>query len=102
MEENKDFQNSEENKLNEQTDFDELIKSIPDYTPENQEPIPVEEKPTFEGYKTNSLLFHFLAVFGVVFLSIFFMFNVYYLSKYYQKYKFFEGAKQYLYETLKN
>ena len=77
MEENKDFQNSEENKLNEQTDFDELIKSIPDYTSENQEPIPVEEKPAFEGYKTNSLLFHFLAVFGVVFLSIFFMFNVY-------------------------
>lgn len=78
MEENKDFQNSEEEKMqNEQPNFDELIKSISDNPSETQEPTPVEEKPTFEGYKTNSLLFVFLSFFGVVFLSIFFMFNVY-------------------------
>ncbi len=77
MEENKDFQNSEERVSNEQPSLDELIKSIPDYSSENQNQPPVDEKPQFEGYKTNSLLFMFLGLFGVVFLSIFFMFNVY-------------------------
>lgn len=78
MEENKDFQNSEEERYSsEKSNLDELVKSIPNDTPENQEQNIFSEKPKFEGYKTNSLLFHFLGIFGVVFLSIFFMFNVY-------------------------
>ena len=78
MEENKDFQNSEEERYSiEKSNLDELLKSIPDTTQENQEQNISNKKPKFEGYKTNSLLFHFLCVFGVVFLSIFFMFNVY-------------------------
>jgi len=83
MEENRDFQTNDENKSqNESVDLDELVKSIPEQLNISQETEPEQmaepEKPKFEGYKTNSLLFHFLCVFGVVFLSIFFVFNVYF------------------------
>lgn len=79
MEENKDLQTNDENiSQSESVDLDELVKSIPEQTLLEQEPEPVPEKPKFEGYKTNSLLFHFLCVFGVVFLSIFYVFNVYF------------------------
>ena len=79
MEENKDLQTNDENiNQSESVDLDELVKSIPEQTLLAQEPEPVPEKPKFEGYKTNSLLFHFLCVFGVVFLSIFYVFNIYF------------------------
>ena len=86
MEENKDFQESkEEKKFNETPNLDELVKSIEDNSGSSvqeieQETEPVEhsnEKPKFEGYKTNTLFFSFMSIFGVVFLTIFFMFNVY-------------------------
>ncbi len=79
MEENKNFQTNDEIKAqNDSVDLDKLVNSIPEQINTFQEPEPVSEKPKFEGYKTNSLLFHFLCVFGVVFLSIFFVFNVYF------------------------
>lgn len=79
MEENRDFQTNDENKnQNEALDLDRLVDSIPKQTNTNQEFEPIPEKPKFEGYKTNTLLFYFLCVFGVVFLSIFFVFNVYF------------------------
>ena len=89
MEENKDFQKSkEEKKFNETPNLDELLESIEDRSDsklqeKDQQDDIVEvanssnEKPKFEGYKTNTLFFSFMSIFGVVFLTIFFMFNVY-------------------------
>ncbi len=81
MEENKDFQTtSDENSSNSEKSLDELVNSIPENVNINQATTVSDnddEKPKFDGYKTNTLLFHFLCVFGVVFLSIFFAFNVY-------------------------
>ena len=79
MEENKDFQTNDENtSKNNSVDLDKLVNSIPEQININQEVEETPEKPKFEGYRTNTLLFHFLCVFGVVFLSIFFVFNVYF------------------------
>lgn len=79
MEENKDFQTNDENNVQKEfVDLDKLVESIPEPTNLEQDYESVPEKPKFEGYKTNTLLFHFLCVFGVVFLSIFFVFNVYF------------------------
>ena len=56
--------------------LDELVKSIPDRTALNPtESIP-DEKPESEGYKTNSFIYYFFCVFGIVFLSIFYLFQV--------------------------
>ena len=78
MEENKDFQNNnEEKELSEKVNLDELVNSIPDRTQMVQEVETEPEKPKFEGYKTNGLLFHFLCVFGVVFLTLKFGCNFY-------------------------
>ena len=86
MEENKGFQESkEEKKFNDLPNLDEIVKSIEDNSNSNIQEIeqtiepvkPAEEKPKFEGYKTNTLFFAFMSIFGVVFLTIFFVFNVY-------------------------
>lgn len=56
--------------------LDDLVNSLPSYEkPRQEEPVQNEEK-SFK-FKTDSLVFHFLCVFGVVFLSIFFVFQVY-------------------------
>ena len=79
MEENKDFQTNQDNiEKSDNIDFDKLVSSIPEQNSQKQEVNSVPEKPKFEDYKTNSLLFYFLSIFGVVFLSIFFVFNVYF------------------------
>ena len=78
MEENKNFQEADEkNDSKESVNFDVLINSIPEQPSQSQEIEPSPEKPKFEGFKTNTFLFTFLWIFGVVFLSIFFMFNIY-------------------------
>lgn len=78
MEENNNFQKADENnKTNESVNFDALINSISEKTVPSQETEPLPEKPKFEGFKTSSILFNFLWIFGVVFLSIFFVFNIY-------------------------
>lgn len=68
-------QNSSGKNLNE-TEFGKSNNSSNGGLFDENLPIP-DEKPKFEGYKTNSLLYHFLCVFGVIFLSIFFLFQVY-------------------------
>ena len=78
MEENKDFQKADDEQFeNDSPNFDELINSITDSEPSVQNVETEPEKPKFEGYKTNTFLFHFLCIFGVVFISIFFIFNIY-------------------------
>lgn len=73
------------NTTNEQRDFnevdlDKLAESIssgePKFSSVPEEPIE-PEKPKFEGYKTNTLFFHFLCVFGVVFVSLLFFLQIY-------------------------
>lgn len=57
-------------------DLDELVNKLPSKIhsePEQQLP----NEPKSFKFKTDSLVFHFLCVFGVVFLSIFFVFQVY-------------------------
>ena len=77
MEQNKDIKDTQDNNLSNSINLDELVESIPDRVPSNKvEEIP-EDKPKSEGYKTNSFIYYFFCVFGVVFLSIFYLFQIY-------------------------
>ena len=75
MIENNDFQTNENNASNNSTNWNELLNRLPDSQQESQENEP--KKPKFEGYKTNTLLFHFLCIFGIVFTCVFFLFNIF-------------------------
>lgn len=63
---------SQKTENNNSVSNEEIISQIPD-----DELAFEPNKDDKSGYKTNSILFHFLCVFGVVFLSIFFVFQVY-------------------------
>ena len=77
MNENKNLQNNNTETTQDSFNTEELINLIPEQNNEEKtQNLDVKEEPQ-EEQKTNSLLFYFLAVFGVVFLSIFFLFNVY-------------------------
>lgn len=77
MEQNKDIKDTQDNNLSDSINLDELVKSIPDrIPPATAEPAP-EEKPKYEGYKTNSFIYYFFCVFGVVFFSVFYLFQIY-------------------------
>lgn len=72
MEENKDLSEFEQSQ--DEMYLDEQNNIVKSFQPE--EAIKKTNKSNFE-FKTNSLLFHFLCVFGIVFLSVFFIFGVY-------------------------
>ena len=77
MEQNKDITDTQENNLSESINLDELVKSIPDHIPSESNETELKEIMKEEGYKTNSFIYYFFCVFGVVFLSIFYLFQVY-------------------------
>lgn len=73
-------QNSENEKSEntKEPDLDELVKSIPTFEKNSDTDLEQEQvQQRQSGYKTSSMLFHFLSVFGIVFLSIFFIFGIY-------------------------
>lgn len=74
--ENNQISENENSNIPNEPDFDKLINSLPEHTP--SAPLEPEETPqkTY-AYKTDSLLFHFLSIFGIVFLSVFFFFGIY-------------------------
>lgn len=78
MEEN--LKSTNTNNGSDEVDLDKLAESISfdgfNYPSNHEEPIE-PEKPKFEGYKTNTLFFHFLCVFGVVFVSLLFFLQIY-------------------------
>lgn len=65
--------NSENSSSNEET---QIVPTNQNLESDNLENTSTTTK-SDEGYKTDSLLFHFLCVFGVFFLTFFFVFNVY-------------------------
>lgn len=68
------------NESSDEVDLDRLAESISSgeikFSNVPEEPNG-PEKPKFEGYKTNTLFFHFLCVFGVVFVSLLFFLQIY-------------------------
>lgn len=74
--ENNQISENENSNIPNEPDFDELINSLPEHTSFAQ-PEPEEEPQKTYAYKTDSLLFHFLSIFGIVFLSVFFIFGIY-------------------------
>lgn len=78
MEEN--LKSTNTNNGSDEVDLEKLAESISfdgfNYPSNSEEPIE-PEKPKFEGYKTNTLFFHFLCVFGVVFVSLLFFLQIY-------------------------
>lgn len=73
-------QNSENQNTNipNEPDLDEVVNKLPEYDVSEQTNFELpQEQIKSNGYKTDSLLFHFLSVFGIVFLSVFFIFGVY-------------------------
>ena len=83
MEQNKDLNKDNVDEGSEkEVNLDELVNSLPERVSINEpESFKSEnfkqEKPKFEGYKTNSFFYYFLCVFGVFFLSIFYVFQIY-------------------------
>ena len=83
MEENKNLNSSQrnENQIT-QPDLDELVKSIPDRNSfadtknSNLDMQQKEKTPKPEGYKTNSFVYYFFCVFGIMFFSIFYLFQI--------------------------
>lgn len=72
--ENNDIK-SKNNSEDSEVDFDKLINSIPSGF--NSETPAEQEIQSNNGYKTNSVFFHFLCIFGVALVSFFFVFQVY-------------------------
>ena len=68
--------NIDEHKATTAVDFDELINKLPDFEPTAQAE-KEDLKPVSEGYKTNSFLYYFFCVFGIIFFSLFYLFQVY-------------------------
>ena len=82
MEENEKINSTPEiEKASTSVDLDELVKTIPDRTTSNTEEGITDksdtfQKPKFEGYKTNSFTYYFFCVFGIIFFSIFYLFQI--------------------------
>lgn len=77
MEINNNSENDNSN-FEQEPNLDELVNSLPSFdTNSIKEPEVVPEKQKSSEYKTDSLLFHFLSIFGIIFLSVFFVFGIY-------------------------
>lgn len=68
--------NNEMQDSNAAVDFDALINKLPEFTPTAQ-PENEDAQTDQEGYKTNSFLYYFFCVFGVIFFTLFYYFQVY-------------------------
>ena len=78
MEQKKDLRTDSDEKGSDfQMDLDELVNSLPERKPAENSESSLPEKPKFEGYKTNSFFYYFLCIFGIVFISVFYAFQVY-------------------------